>query len=65
MHIVHQKVNSDGNPSDDLAVVGIFFNIVEDSSGAVETNEAFQKIADAFENVEYQGNINGQCVLIY
>ena len=57
MHIVHKKKRVDGNPGDDLAVLGIFFNVDDDIFVMNKPNQAIQKLADEFKNIQYLGTI--------
>ena len=53
MHIVHKKEKSDNHTGDDLAVLGIFFDVGNTTDA--KANLAVQNIADTFLNIGYKG----------
>jgi len=61
MHIVHVNANdrdSQNENDDDLAVLGVFFQIAEEQSLTSETaDEAFDKLTRLFDKVQYAGAI--------
>ena len=54
MHIVHKKSKDDGHPQDDLAVIGIFFDLASDENEvANQTISAFSALTNLFQSVPF------------
>ena len=56
MHIVHKKSKNDSNKDDDLAVLGVFFEIAK-NNGTIsnKAQEALGKITDMFQEISFNG----------
>lgn len=59
MHIVHKKSKEDNNTGDDLAVLGVFFQIAKSQQTVSnKTLKALEKITSLFERVTYNGKLD-------